>query len=78
MNSFIILSQAARMSIKRPAIRSFSTIPAKSFFYEEAKAHHQVAPLTDSTVYSPQGETHVSSSTTETTFTPSVNYTFDD
>ncbi|KAI8072072.1 hypothetical protein BDF21DRAFT_424827 [Thamnidium elegans] len=79
MNSSI-LSQVARttLSAKKPAIRSFSTVSAKSFYSEEPKAHHQVAPLTDSTVYTPQGEAQATTTTESIIFSPTVNHVFDD
>ncbi|GAA5806100.1 hypothetical protein HPULCUR_011628 [Helicostylum pulchrum] len=79
MNSSI-LSQVSRtaLSAKRPAIRSFSTISAKSFYGEEPKAHHQVAPLTDSTVYTPHGEAQATTTSESTIFSPTVNHVFDD
>lgn len=79
MNSSI-LAQVARPAVsaiyKRSAIRSFSITTVK----EEQKTHHQVAPLTDSTVYAPQGHTTTTTGTTETTviFSPTVNHVFDD
>lgn len=79
MNSSI-LAQVARPAFsaisKRSAIRSFSNTAVK----EEQKAHHQVAPLTDSTIYAPQGHTTTTTSATDTTvvFSPTVNHVFDD
>lgn len=85
MNS-AILSQVARPTIsavsKRSTVRTFFATPVKSFYNEEAKAHHQVAPLTEATVYAPQG--HTSTTAAETTtpetviFSPTVNHVFDD
>ncbi|KAG2194172.1 hypothetical protein INT46_000574, partial [Mucor plumbeus] len=69
------------------ALRVIISSPVRMQF---EKAHHQVAPLTDSTLYAPQGNVSVSSSnnasaTTSnstsndtTVFTPSVNAVFDD
>lgn len=86
MNSAII-SQIARPTISKSLVRTFASSPVRMQF---EKAHHQVAPLTDSTLYAPQGHVSVSSSnnasaTTSnstsndtTVFTPSVNAVFDD
>ena len=83
MNSSI-LSQVARPAFsattKRSVVRTYFATPSTHFFNEEPKAHHQVAPLTESTIYAPQGQT---SSTTETAsenviFSPTVNHVFDD
>jgi hypothetical protein len=82
MNSAIIIA-AARPAMsaisKRSMTAAFSTTSVRSF----EKAHHQVAPLTDSTVYAPQGHTTATSSTTPAAdatvvFSPTVNHVFDD
>lgn len=83
MNSSI-LSQVARPTIsavsKRTTARTFFATPVKSFYNEEAKAHHQVAPLTEATVYAPQGHTATTVETAPETviFSPTVNHVFDD
>ncbi|EPB92880.1 hypothetical protein HMPREF1544_00319 [Mucor circinelloides 1006PhL] len=89
MNSAIISQIARPAAISKSMVRTFASSPVRMQF---EKAHHQVAPLTDSTLYAPQGHVSVSSSsvssnatTTTTTgandttvFTPSVNAVFDD
>jgi hypothetical protein len=61
--------------------RSFASSPV---FFQLEKVHHQVAPLTDSTLYAPQGHVSTSAASASTTaeettiFTPSVNAVFDD
>lgn len=87
MNSSLI-SQVARptvMSIsKRSIVRTYFATPNRAFYSEEPKAHHQVAPLTESTVYAPQGHTNASAAETTASasepviFSPTVNHVFDD
>lgn len=88
MNSSII-SQVARPTLsavsKRSMVRTFSSSRVSCFSKEEPKfqlekTHHQVAPLTDSTLYAPQGHAASTSAAAEeaTIFTPSVNAVFDD
>ncbi|KAG2197275.1 hypothetical protein INT47_010981 [Mucor saturninus] len=74
MNSSV-LSQVTRPAISAVSKRSFSVTTIK----REQEVHHQVAPLTDATVYIPQGPT-TTTSTTDTTvvFSPTVNHVFDD
>ncbi|OAD07385.1 hypothetical protein MUCCIDRAFT_104312 [Mucor lusitanicus CBS 277.49] len=75
------MNSAVISQIARPA-----AAVSKSMF---EKAHHQVAPLTDSTLYAPQGHVSASASSSNaaatsasandtTVFTPSVNAVFDD
>ncbi|KAL9551186.1 hypothetical protein MBANPS3_004388 [Mucor bainieri] len=81
MNSAIISQIARPAAISKSMVRTFASSPA----------HHQVAPLTDSTLYAPQGHVSASSSSVSsnatatsasanetTVFTPSVNAVFDD
>ncbi|KAI8882693.1 hypothetical protein K501DRAFT_97354 [Backusella circina FSU 941] len=83
MPFFALVSQSVRPTLvsvsKRTAVRTyFATSPTASFSTEdvkhEDKVHHQMAPLTDSTVYSPQG----TSETSTTVFSPIVNTVFDE
>lgn len=85
MSFLAIISQSARPTLvsvsKRTAVRTyFATAPNASISSEESKhtqedkVHHQMAPLTDSTVYSPQG----TSETSTTVFSPIVNTVFDE
>lgn len=83
MNSITIAARPVMSAISKRSIAAFSTTPVRSF----EKAHHQVAPLTDSTIYAPQGHTAAASSTTSTSapaadttviFSPTVNHVFDD
>lgn len=84
-----IISQVARPALSAVSKRSMiRTVSVRAFTTEEPKyqleqGHHQVAPLTDPTVYAPQGytSTEASASTTTTSepiFTPSVNAVFDE
>jgi hypothetical protein len=81
MNSFSQLTRPALSAVsKRSMVRTFASSRAHKEVQLE-KSHHQVAPLTDSTLYAPQGQVSTSASTSaeETTvFTPSVNAVFDD
>lgn len=85
MSFLAIVSQSARPTLvsvsKRTAVRTyFATAPNASISSEESKhthedkVHHQMAPLTDSTVYSPQGTSEAST----TIFSPIVNTVFDE
>lgn len=87
MNSAIISQIVRPAAISKSMVRTFASSPVRMQF---EKAHHQVAPLTDSTLYAPQGHVSVSSSSVSsnattttgandtTVFTPSVNAVFDD
>ncbi|KAK4514070.1 homoserine O- acetyltransferase [Mucor velutinosus] len=86
MNSAIISQIARPAAISKSMVRTFASSPVRMQF---EKAHHQVAPLTDSTLYAPQGHVSASSSASNATatsasandttvFTPSVNAVFDD
>ncbi|GAN02130.1 hypothetical protein MAM1_0017d01570 [Mucor ambiguus] len=84
MNSAIISQIVRPAAICKPMVRTFASSPVRMQF---EKAHHQVAPLTDSTLYAPQGHVSASSSSATATstsandatvFTPSVNAVFDD
>ncbi|KAI8383995.1 hypothetical protein BD560DRAFT_384533, partial [Blakeslea trispora] len=84
---------------KRSLARTYFASRVSAFNHQEPnyqleKAHHQAAPLTDSTLYAPQGHTSTpvpnasassptttqtaNESTSATVFTPSVNAVFDD
>lgn len=96
LHSYIIMTYSIIYQAARPAMVSVSKrslamaySPIRAFSTEEPKyleqVHHQVAPLTDSTLYAPQGYSTAdaaasanSSTATETIFTPSVNAVFDD
>ncbi|RCH95841.1 hypothetical protein CU098_006801 [Rhizopus stolonifer] len=98
-----MIPQVVRPSIttisKRSLVRTYFASRVSAFSHQEAnyqleKAHHQVAPLTDSTLYTPQGHTSTpapastsstsasintsSDENTASVFTPSVNAIFDD
>lgn len=85
--TFSIILQASRPAMVSVSKRSLVLAPLRAFSTEKPKfmeqAHHQVAPLTDATLYAPQGHSSAEASishsaTTETIFTPSVNAVFDD
>lgn len=76
------LSAVSKSSIFRTvSVRAFNTEEPK---YQLEQVHHQVAPLTDSTLYAPHGNVSMETSavspttTTEPIFTPSVNAVFDE
>ncbi|OBZ86471.1 hypothetical protein A0J61_05474 [Choanephora cucurbitarum] len=96
-----MIPQVIRPSVaisKRSLVRTYFASRVSAFNHQEPnyqleKAHHQAAPLTDSTLYAPQGHTSTpapnasassaaaskaNESTTATVFTPSVNAVFDD
>ncbi|KAL0083727.1 hypothetical protein J3Q64DRAFT_1849963 [Phycomyces blakesleeanus] len=88
--SRIVLSTPARM-LTRPspvcgpiAFREFTTSSpvASSEEHSETKiedqCHHQVAPLTNTTVYAPHGVNEAALERVMAAFIPSVNYVFDD
>ncbi|KAI8977886.1 hypothetical protein BDB01DRAFT_801076 [Pilobolus umbonatus] len=83
MSAISTLTKAipAVSNISKRAVRTYFSTPATAFSHEEPKqsnhedkAHHQVAPLTNSTIYAPQGVNDENS----VIFTPVVNAVFDE
>jgi hypothetical protein len=84
MSILATISQVTRPTLvaaSKRTVRTYLATPTTSFStieeptqMPEDKVHHQMAPLTDSTIYSPQGTTE----SNPTFFSPIVNAVFDE
>ncbi|KAI8882694.1 hypothetical protein K501DRAFT_285729 [Backusella circina FSU 941] len=83
MSILAAVSQVTRpnlIAVSKRTVRAYLATTTTTTTIEEPtqmpedKVHHQVAPLTDATLYSPQGTTEVN----PTFFSPIVNAVFDE